>query len=122
MDSHGGAVQELIRLRDLGINIAMDDFGTGHSSLAQLKHLPISKLKIDRSFVSDIPGDPSDAIIARTIVAMGNNLGLKVVAEGVETRAQEDFLKAENCDLLQGYLFDRPMPARELKMLLASLA
>ncbi len=122
MDPRGEAVEELLRLRELGIGVAMDDFGTGHSSLAQLKHLPISKLKIDRSFVRDIPEDPSDAIIARTIIAMGNSLGLKVVAEGVESRAQEAFLKAEHCDLLQGYLFDRPMSASELEILLARSA
>ncbi|MFT5448633.1 MAG: EAL domain-containing protein (putative c-di-GMP-specific phosphodiesterase class I) [Gammaproteobacteria bacterium] len=97
----------------------MDDFGTGHSSLVQLKHLPISKLKIDSSFVRDISEDSGDMAIARTIIAIGHTLGLKVVAEGVETQVQRDFLRAENCDQLQGYLLARPLRAEDLKALLS---
>lgn len=109
---------ELMMLNDLGVNIAMDDFGIGHSSLAQLKRLPINKLKIDRSFVQDIPYDNSDMTIARTIISMGHSMGLKIVAEGVETIEQKDFLAEEGCDFLQGFLFSKPVPAEELAELL----
>lgn len=110
MDSGGEAIEELQKLNQAGISISMDDFGTGHSSLAQLKRMPISKLKIDRSFVRDIPDDPNDLLIARTIIAMGHGLGLEVVAEGVETQVQKAFLEQEGCDYLQGYLIARPLP------------
>jgi len=111
-------LSELRAMEALGISISMDDFGTGHSSLAQLKHLPISKLKIDRSFVKDIPGDSNDMVIAKTIISMGHSLGLKIVAEGVETESQRDFLATEGCDILQGYLLSRPLPADQFKPLL----
>ncbi len=115
------AIEELYNIRKLGIGISMDDFGTGHSSLAQLKHLPITKLKIDRTFVRDIPTDPNDMVIAKTVIAMGQSLGLQVVAEGVETPEQKSFLVREGCDLLQGYLFNKPMPAADLQRLLEEL-
>ena len=92
-------------LQKLGINTAIDDFGTGYSSLARLKKLPISKLKIDKSFISDIPNDKDDMQIASTIIALANSLGLEVVAEGVETKAQVTFLKEQGCLLMQGYYF-----------------
>ena len=110
MESGSEALETLARLRRTGIRVAMDDFGTGHSSLAQLKRMPIDRLKIDRSFVRDIPEDPNDEIIARTIIAMGHGLDLAVVAEGVETGVQKDFLIREGCDHLQGYLIARPLP------------
>ncbi len=113
-------LSELRAMKALGISISMDDFGTGHSSLAQLKHLPIAKLKIDRSFVKDIPEDPNDMIIAKTIISMGHSLGLKIVAEGVETEIQRDFLTAEGCDFLQGYLLSRPLPAEQFERLLSN--
>lgn len=115
------SIAELHKLKEAGITISMDDFGTGHSSLSQLKHLPISKLKIDRSFVTDIPQDANDAIIARTVIAMGHALDLQVVAEGVESTAQHEFLRREGCDLLQGYLFCRPLPAAEFEVFLQGL-
>ena len=107
---------ELKKLHELGFKIALDDFGTGHSSLAQLKHLPISNLKIDRSFVKDIPEDANDMIVAQTIITMGHSLGLKVVAEGVETEAQKQFLTDNDCDLLQGYLLCKPLSESQMEM------
>ncbi len=110
----------LERLRILGIRISIDDFGTGYSSLAYLKALPIDVLKIDKSFVNDVCSDNSSATIARTIIAMAHSLGLSVVAEGVETPAQRDFLRAERCETLQGYLFSRPLPPEQVIDLLAA--
>jgi EAL domain-containing protein (putative c-di-GMP-specific phosphodiesterase class I) len=98
----------------LGVGFSLDDFGTGYSSLAYLKQLPLDQLKIDRSFVRDLEVDASDAIIARSIVVLGHALGLKIVAEGVETSAQRDVLMGFGCDYLQGYFFSRPRPALEL--------
>jgi len=107
------AIKELNAMRDAGIGVVLDDFGTGHSSLAKLKSLPINKLKIDLSFVRDIPKDKDDIIIVKTIIGMGKNLGLTVVAEGVETQEQQTILAAEGCDLLQGFLFSKPIPAED---------
>lgn len=109
----------LEQLRALGVRIAIDDFGTGYSSLSYLRALPIDVLKIDKSFVSDICIDQSSATIARTIIAMAHNLGMSVVAEGVETAAQRDFLRDAQCEVLQGYLFSRPLPVAEVLELLA---
>lgn len=103
------AIRELYNIKQMGISIVMDDFGTGHSSLAQLKTLPITKLKIDKSFIMAIPDDVNDVVITRTIIAMGHHLGLEIVAEGVETAAQMKFLKKEQCDYIQGYLLARPL-------------
>jgi len=97
-------IAELNLMQNAGISISLDDFGTGYSSLGQLQLLPINKLKIDRSFVTDIPGNKNDEIIAKTIIAMGNSLGLKVIAEGVETQDQADFLLKHGCDSFQGFL------------------
>ena len=110
----------LEQLHQLGFKLAMDDFGTGHSSLAQLKRLPINCLKIDRSFVMDIPTDPNDMVIAQTIINMGHTLGLKIVAEGVETEQQKAFLIDNGCDYLQGYFFSKPLPADEIPLFLRS--
>ncbi len=101
-------------LADMGITLSIDDFGTGYSSLAYLKHLPIQRLKLDRSFVNDIETNANDAAICAATVALAHNLGLEVVAEGVETHAQKDFLSRLGCDALQGFLYSQALPASRL--------
>jgi len=104
-------IVKMTTLKNYGVSFSLDDFGTGYSSLSNLKRLPLAQLKIDQSFVRDVLIDPSDAVIARTVVALGHNLGLKVIAEGVETAGQHSFLAGLGCDAFQGYYFGRPGPA-----------
>jgi diguanylate cyclase (GGDEF)-like protein len=111
METAETAVAMLVRLKELGITLSVDDFGTGYSSLAYLKRFPIDRLKIDRSFVTDLETDPSDAAIATAVIALAHSLGLSVVAEGVETQGQSDFLRERGCDSVQGYFYCRPGPA-----------
>lgn len=108
----------LNQIRDLGVSLAIDDFGIAYSSLSRLKQLPINTLKIDRSFISDIGSDSDDEVIVRTIIDMAHNLNLKVIAEGVETEAQFEFVRQHGCDQIQGFLFGKPMPLEELFKLL----
>lgn len=112
------AVSVLSLITELGIHISIDDFGTGYSSLAHLKRFSVNTLKIDKAFVREVDLNSTDAAIATAIIAMGNSLKLNVIAEGVETQAQYDFLKDNNCDQVQGYLFSRPLPAVEFAELL----
>ena len=107
-------IEKMGAIQALGVSFSLDDFGTGYSSLSYLKRLPLSQLKIDQSFVRDVLTDPSDAVIARTVVALGHSLGLHVIAEGVESAAQRDALAEMGCDAFQGYFLGRPAPAREL--------
>jgi len=110
LDNLERTIQRMQALATRGIRFSIDDFGTGYSSLAYLKRLPLHELKIDRSFIQDTPHDPNDTAIVAMILSMARHLGLKVVAEGVETRAQADFLTAHGCDALQGFLYARPQP------------
>ena len=113
------SLEALRRIRALGVHISMDDFGTGYSSLSHLKLFPIGAVKIDQSFVRDITTDPNDAAITQATIVMAKSLGLTVIAEGVETREQLEFLKRHGCDAAQGYYFSRPLPPEELSELLA---
>jgi EAL domain-containing protein (putative c-di-GMP-specific phosphodiesterase class I) len=106
-------VRDLQQLRDLGVGISIDDFGTRYSSLTYVKHFPVDRLKIDQSFVRDLGSNPHDAAIVRAIISLGHSLELEVVAEGVESAEQLAILVAEGCDEVQGYFFGRPMPSND---------
>jgi EAL domain-containing protein (putative c-di-GMP-specific phosphodiesterase class I) len=108
------AMATLRRLHDEGVRLSIDDFGTGYSSLAYLRRLPIDEIKIDRSFVTDMVENPADASIVRSIIELSHNLSLTVVAEGVETHAAIDALRAMGCDLIQGYVYSKPIPGSAL--------
>jgi len=119
MDDPERVVALLHQIREIGVSVAIDDFGTGHSSLAYLKRFPVDNLKIDRSFVSDVPNDKNNVAITQAVIAMAHSLGMRVIAEGVETRAQHNFLLAQKCDEYQGYFFSEPLAEADFSALLA---
>ena len=112
-------IAKLRKLRRLGVHLSMDDFGTGYSSLSRLRHLPFNHLKVDRSFIKELGGNQDDIAIVHAIVALGQNLGMQIIAEGVETDAQLVQLRTEGCDIAQGFFFGRPVPATEIGRQLA---
>ena len=118
MEDIESCIQKLILIRDLGVGISIDDFGTGHSSLRYLTRLPITALKIDRAFIQHMAINADDVSIVSTVIALGHNLNLKVIAEGVETEEQRKFLQLLKCDEFQGYLFSKPVPAEQVPALL----
>ena len=115
MDNMDDTIAKMNALKAVGVGFVLDDFGTGYSSLFYLKHLPLEKLKIDRSFVTDVLTNSNDASIVKTIVALAQGLGLEIIAEGVETAGQRDFLAQNGCHSYQGYLFGRPLPLEEFE-------
>ena len=119
VDDVEGTIVKMQRLKDAGVRFSLDDFGTGYSSLSYLHRLPLSTLKIDKSFVRDAPHGQQGAVIARTILALGNALELVVLAEGVETAEQYDFIAAAGCGEFQGYLYSRPLPEAALAQFIA---
>lgn len=118
MENVNIAIGKLRAIREIGILVSVDDFGTGYSSISYLKQFPINYLKIDRSFVDGIPDNPDDVVIASAVISLAHSLGFKVIAEGVETQGQSQFLVESDCDMAQGYYFSRPVPNEEFSKLL----
>jgi EAL domain-containing protein (putative c-di-GMP-specific phosphodiesterase class I) len=117
LDNIEEVIGKMTELKSHGLRFSLDDFGTGYSSLAYLKRLPLDQLKIDRSFVLDILADESSAAIAQTIISLSRAMGLPVIAEGVETEEQRDFLNRLGCHAFQGFLFSKPLPPEEFERL-----
>lgn len=120
MDDVDRGMTLMKRLKLLGPTLSIDDFGTRYSSLSYLKNFPLDELKIDRSFGMDLPGNRADLAIVRSVIDLGHNLGMSVIAEGVETQAQRESLRGLGCDRYQGFLFSRPIPAADFLRLLDS--
>jgi EAL domain-containing protein (putative c-di-GMP-specific phosphodiesterase class I) len=122
LDEVQDTIAKIKALRSRGLQMALDDFGTGHSSLSYLKRLPLDQVKIDQLFIRDILDDSTSAAIARSVLYLGRALRLSVVAEGVETSEQRDFLATLGCNTFQGYLFGRPVPIEDFELLLSSFS
>lgn len=118
LDNVDSTIRQMLAIKQLGVSLSMDDFGSGYSSLAYLAQLPLDQLKIDLAFVRNVPGVSNNETIARTIISMGIGLDMDVIAEGVETEAQRDFLEAHGCRVYQGFLFSQPLPAEQLQQLM----
>jgi EAL domain-containing protein (putative c-di-GMP-specific phosphodiesterase class I) len=118
VDNVEDVIAKMTALKSRGLSFSLDDFGTGYSSLSYLKRLPLDQLKIDQSFVRDVLADPNNGAIAQTIIALGQTMGLSVIAEGVETEEQRDFLARLGCPAFQGYLFSRPVTVSEFEGML----
>jgi EAL domain-containing protein (putative c-di-GMP-specific phosphodiesterase class I) len=118
LDNVSETIAKMSELKAVGVRFSVDDFGTGYSSLAYLTQLPLDQLKIDQTFVRNIGIKPSNGIIVQTVIAMARTLGLEAIAEGVETRSQQEFLAKQGCSLYQGYLFGRPAPLARFEALL----
>ena len=115
LNAGSDVIDNLLKFRDAGIQVAIDDFGTGYSTLSYLKKFDIDYLKIDRSFVTNLETDPNNMALSEAIIVMSHKLGLKVIAEGVETEAQRNLLVAAGCDFAQGYLFSKPVPPEQFE-------
>ena len=118
MDDVKAALDLMHELKSLGVTLSIDDFGTGYSSLSYLKRFPLDELKIDRSFIVDLPGLRTDVAIVRTVIELGHSLGMTVIAEGVETEAQLGCMRDLGCDVYQGFLFSKPLPVEQFVTLL----
>ncbi|MEJ2426934.1 MAG: EAL domain-containing protein, partial [Candidatus Thiodiazotropha sp.] len=114
------AIAKMRELKALGVGFAMDDFGTGYSSLSYLTRLPLNAIKIDRSFILNLPDNPNDAVVVQTLINLADSLGLKIIAEGVESQAQKSFLQEHGCPVFQGYLFSTPMEIEQFEALVLS--
>jgi len=121
LDDINDSIAKMLLLREIGVSLSMDDFGTGYSSLSYLTRLPLNQLKIDQSFVQNLPDKPSDSIVVQVIITLAQSLKLDVIAEGVETEAQRQFLDVHGCPTCQGYLFSKPVPLTEFEALLQGL-
>ncbi|MES9816184.1 MAG: EAL domain-containing protein [Candidatus Thiodiazotropha sp.] len=118
MENPENAIRILDKIDDIGIKLALDDFGTGYSSLSYLKKLPITKLKIDRSFIKDLPHDTEDKAISKAVIALAKSLDHEILAEGVESIEQIEFLVENGCEIFQGYYYSKPIPAKEMEAFL----
>jgi EAL domain-containing protein (putative c-di-GMP-specific phosphodiesterase class I) len=121
LDDVEDSIAKMRALKDIGVGFSMDDFGTGYSSLSYLTRLPLDQIKIDKSFVHNLPDNLNDAVVVQSIITLARSLGISVVAEGVESEAQRVFLEQHGCPIYQGYLFSEPVPLTDFERLLATL-